>query len=76
MRVAIEAGLVKIVVEVIAAQESTIALFTGLGFQAKAFLVDHVQDPDGNYSDFIVFTNRVDDDWAVLSTVGLDEPLD
>ena len=35
-----------------------------------------MQDPGGSYSDLIVVTNRVDDDWDVLTAVGLKVPLD
>ena len=63
-------------VEVVAEQESTIALFTRLGFRAEALLEDHVQDPAGDFSDLIVLANRTDLDWGVLATVGLDEPLE
>jgi ribosomal protein S18 acetylase RimI-like enzyme len=76
LRVAAEASLTKIVVEVAAAQEPTIALFTRLGFRAEALLEDHVRSPAGDYDDLIVLANRIDDDWAVLSAVGLDEQLD
>jgi ribosomal protein S18 acetylase RimI-like enzyme len=76
LRVALESSLTKVVVEVVAVQESTIALFTQLGFRAEALLEDQVQDPSGNYSDLIVLANRTDVDWDVLTTVGLDERLD
>lgn len=76
LRVAVEASLTKVVVEVVAVQDSTIALFTRLGFRAEALLEDQVQDPAGNYSDLIVLANRTDADWGVLATVGLDEQLD
>jgi ribosomal protein S18 acetylase RimI-like enzyme len=76
LRIALDAGLTKVVVEVVAEQESTIALFTGLGFRAEALLVDHVQDPEGRYGDLIVLANRTDDDWRLLTTVGLDQPLE
>src|SRR5215203_2018833 len=76
LRVAVEASLTKVVVEVVAVQESTIALFTGLGFRAEALLEDQVQDPAGYFSDLIVLANRTDADWGVLATVGLDEQLD
>ena len=63
-------------VEVVATQESTIALFTRLGFQAEALLVDHVQDRAGKFFDLIVLANRTDADWGLMATVGLDEQLD
>jgi ribosomal protein S18 acetylase RimI-like enzyme len=76
LRVAVEASLTKLVVEVVAVQESTIGLFTRLGFRAEALLEDQVQDPAGNFVDLIVLANRTDADWALLATVGLDEQLD
>ena len=76
LRVAVDASLTKVVVEVVAKQESTIALFTGLGFRAEALLEDQVQDPSGAYSDLIVLANRTDTDWRLLAAVGLDDQLD
>lgn len=73
---AVHAGLSKLVVEVVADDEPTIALFTRLGFRAEALLADHVEDPDGGRHDLVVLANRTDDDWQVLTTVGLDAPLD
>jgi len=76
LREAVEAGLTKVVVEVVASQDSTIALFTGLGFVAEALLVDHVQDPSGNLTDLIVLANHIDIDTDLVATVGLDQSLD
>ena len=76
LRVAVDASLTKVVVQVVATQESTIALFTGLGFRAEALLEDQVQDPGGHYIDLIVLANRTDADWDLMATVGLDEQLD
>ncbi len=72
---AIDAGLTKVVVEVAATQHSTIALFTNLGFHAEALLEDHVRDRNGNFSDLIVLAIRVDEDWALMHTVGLVETV-
>lgn len=76
LAVAVEEGLAKVVVEVVADQESTIGLFTRLGFRAEALLVDQVRDPDGNDSDLLVLAHRPADDRRLLETVGLDVPLD
>jgi len=73
---AVEAGLSKVVVEVVAEQVSTIALFQQLGFVAEALLEDHVRDATGRLTDLIVLSNRADDTWATMATVGLDEVLD
>jgi ribosomal protein S18 acetylase RimI-like enzyme len=73
---AVEAGLTKVVVEVVAEQVSTIALFQQLGFVAEALLEDHVLDATGRLTDLIVLSNRANDTWATMTTVGLDEVLD
>jgi ribosomal protein S18 acetylase RimI-like enzyme len=74
--VALEAGLSKVVVEAIATQDATIALFTKLGFVPEALLEDHVRDATGELNDLIVLAHHAADTWATLATVGLDEPLD
>jgi hypothetical protein len=76
LAVAVEEGLAEVVVEVVADQESTIGLFTRLGFRAEALLVDRVRDPDGNDSDLLVLAHRPTDDRRSSETVGLDVPLD
>lgn len=73
---AVERGLSKVIVEVVSDQTSTIALFTGLGFVAEALLEDHVRDGDGRLNDLIVLAHRPADNWQLLTTVGLDRPLD
>jgi L-amino acid N-acyltransferase YncA len=73
---AVEAGLTKVVVEVVAEQVSTIALFQQLGFVAEALLEDHVLDATGRLTDLIVLSNRAADTWSTMATVGLDAPLD
>jgi len=73
---AIDAGLTKVVVEVVASQDSTIALFTSMGFHAEALLEDHVRDRNGAFSDLIVLATRLDEDWALMTTVGLGDSLD
>ncbi len=76
LKVAVDAGLTKVTVDVAASQEHVLGLFTRLGFHAEALLEDQVQDPEGNFADLIVLANRLDDDWHLLETVGLDEVLD
>jgi ribosomal protein S18 acetylase RimI-like enzyme len=68
--------LSKVVVEVVADQVATIALFQGLGFEAEAFLVDHVRDATGRLHDLIVLSHQVDDNWSTMSSIGLDRVLD
>jgi ribosomal protein S18 acetylase RimI-like enzyme len=73
---ALSAGLSKVVVEAIATQDPTIALFAGLGFQPEALLTDHVRDAAGELHDLMVLALHGDETWSTLTAVGLDEPLD
>ncbi|MGY1829961.1 GNAT family N-acetyltransferase [Geodermatophilus sp. SYSU D01180] len=68
-------GLAKLVVEVVAEQGAALALFTDLGFTGEALLRDHVRDREGNLRDLMVLAHHVDDTWAGMATVGLDEAL-
>jgi ribosomal protein S18 acetylase RimI-like enzyme len=72
---ALEDGLAKVVVEVVADQASTISLFQGLGFVVEALLADHVLDADGNLHDLVVLSHHADDIRSMLATMGLDQPL-
>ena len=69
-------GLQKLVVEVIAAQEPTVAMFTGLGFEAEALLKGHVRDGAGGVHDLFVMSHFVDDTWATLTTTGVADLVD
>jgi RimJ/RimL family protein N-acetyltransferase len=64
-------GLQKLVVEVVAAQESTVAMFTSLGFEAEALLKAHVRDAGGALHDLFVMAHFVDDTWSTLRTTGI-----
>jgi ribosomal protein S18 acetylase RimI-like enzyme len=72
---ALEAGLTKLVVEVVADQGAALALFTGLGFTGEALLVDHIRDRDGQLRDLMVLAHHVGDTWAGMRAVGLTEAL-
>ena len=51
---AIDCGLSKLTVEVVAEQDGAVAMFTALGFQAEALLRDHVRDRDGELRDLVL----------------------
>jgi ribosomal protein S18 acetylase RimI-like enzyme len=68
-------GLAKLVVEVVAEQGAALALFTALGFTGEALLRDHIRDREGNLRDLMVLAHHVDETWAGMATVGLDEAL-
>jgi L-amino acid N-acyltransferase YncA len=69
-------GFTKLVVEVVADQEPTLAMFSTLGFRPEALLRDHVRDDDGNTYDLIVMAHFVEDNWSALEAVGFEESLD
>jgi L-amino acid N-acyltransferase YncA len=68
---ALELGLTKMVVEVIAEQESTVSMFRSLGFDPEALLVDHVRDRSGELRDLMVLALAVDDAAASLQAAGV-----
>jgi L-amino acid N-acyltransferase YncA len=72
---AIELGLRKLYVEVVADQEGAVGMFSALGFQAEGLLRDHVRDRDGQLRDLILLAHPVEDQWAAMSTAGIDDAL-
>jgi ribosomal protein S18 acetylase RimI-like enzyme len=72
---ALELGLAKLVVEVIADQEALIAMFRGLGFEPEALLTDHVRDRGGELRDLMVLANTVDEQFAAMGTTGISDDL-
>ena len=72
---AVRMGLAKVVVEVVAVQQGTVAMFTNLGFTAEAVLDDHIRDRDGELRDLMLLAHKVDDSWSAMSTVGVEEAL-
>jgi L-amino acid N-acyltransferase YncA len=70
---AIELGLQKIIVEVVADQAATIQLFDSLGFEGEALLKDHVRDRDGNLRDLILLAHPVQENWELMAASGLDD---
>jgi ribosomal protein S18 acetylase RimI-like enzyme len=73
---ALRLGLSKMVVEVIADQDSTIALFRSHGFDPEALLVDHVRDQSGELRDLMILAHSVEGSLASLSTTGLADAAD
>jgi ribosomal protein S18 acetylase RimI-like enzyme len=73
---AVEAGLRKLVVELVADQEHAIAMFTALGFTGEALLRDQIRDRDGRLRDLVVLAHYVEETWAAMATVGLQEDMD
>jgi ribosomal protein S18 acetylase RimI-like enzyme len=72
---AVDCGLSKLTVEVVAEQEGAVAMFTGLGFQAEGLLRDHVRDRDGELRDLVLLSHSVADAWSAMQTAGIDDAL-
>ena len=72
---AIDAGLTKVTVEVVAEQERAVAMFSGLGFRAEGLLLDHVRDHDGVLRDLILLSHPIADSWSAMETMGIDDAL-
>lgn len=70
---AVESGLKKLVVEVVADQEPTLAMFAALGFQPEALLRDHVRDAHGQLRDLITMAHLVDENWSAMRGTGIDD---
>jgi L-amino acid N-acyltransferase YncA len=73
---AIEMGLAKVVVDVIADHEETIGLFSALGFQAEALLRDQVRDTHGEVHDLIIMGHLVEETWSAMAAAGLEGYLE
>jgi ribosomal protein S18 acetylase RimI-like enzyme len=72
---AMRLGLKKLVVEVVADQESTIGMFRSLGFEPEALLTDHVEDRDGRLHDLMMLAHSVHGQWASIVMAGIDDEL-
>jgi L-amino acid N-acyltransferase YncA len=68
---ALELGLTKLVVEVVADQDATVGMFRSLGFDPEALLKDHVRDRNGELRDLIVLAHSVEEAYAAMATAGL-----
>jgi L-amino acid N-acyltransferase YncA len=68
---ALDLGLEKMVVEVIAVQEATIAMFRSLGFDPEALLTDHVRDQAGDLQDLMILSHSVEEQWSSMIRAGI-----
>ena len=68
---ALELGVAKLVVEVIADQEALIGMFVALGFEPEALLIDHVRDRSGELRDLLVLAHTVAEQWASMAAAGI-----
>ncbi|HET6562941.1 MAG TPA: GNAT family N-acetyltransferase [Marmoricola sp.] len=72
---AVQLQVTKLVVEVVADQEPTVAMFAGLGFEPEGLFKDQVQPPDGGCHDLLVLSHFVEEMWSTMATVGIDEAV-
>jgi len=72
---AVALDLRKMVVEVVADQAPTIAMFRALGFDPEALLTDHVRDRSGAVRDLMILAQSVEAQWASMSVAGIADEL-
>jgi ribosomal protein S18 acetylase RimI-like enzyme len=72
---AVELELRKLVVEVVADQEPTIAMFRSLGFDPEALLTDHVRDRSGALRDLMILAHSVEGQWSSMVVAGIADEL-
>ena len=72
---ALQWGLTKLVVEIVAEQGPALALFSGLGFSGEALLKGHIRARRGDLHDLMVLAHDVDETWSGMDTVGVTEEL-
>ena len=70
---AVESGLAKVTVQILADQTAVERLFRGLGFVGEALLVDQVLDGQGDSHDVLVLAHKVEETWSSLEMIGVVE---
>jgi ribosomal protein S18 acetylase RimI-like enzyme len=73
---AVRSGLLKVVVEVPAAQERITEMFLDLGFTGEALLRDHFRDRSGRLQDLIMLAYLAEQTFEALSAVGMADMLE
>jgi len=72
---ALECGLSKLSVEVVAEHDGAVAMFGSLGFQAEGLLRDHVRDHNGVMRDLVLLAHPVGDRWSAMHSAGIDDAV-
>ena len=72
---ALDLGLAKLIVDVIADQAALIGMFRTLGFEPEALLTDHVRDRSGELRDLMVLSQAIDQQFGELARTGIAEQL-
>ena len=72
---ALESGIKKLVVEVVAEQEGAVAMFERLGFRPEALLRDHIRARNGEMRDLILLAHPVAEQMEEMATIGIESDL-
>lgn len=72
---ALDEGLTKVIVEVVADQGELLGMFSALGFTGEALLTDHVRDRAGGLHDLVLLAHHVEATSAAMRAIGLEEEL-
>jgi ribosomal protein S18 acetylase RimI-like enzyme len=72
---ALHLGLTKMVVEVTADSEPTIAMFRSLGFDPEALLKDHVRNYRGEVHDLMILAHSVEESLASMTATGITDSV-
>ena len=72
---ALELGLEKVFVEVVADQAPAVAMFQALGFEGEAVLRGHVRGRRGDVRDLIILAHPVHENWATMATIGIEDEV-
>ena len=72
----VRSGLLKLVVEVPAAQQPVTEMFLGMGFTGEALLRDHIRDRSGQLQDLLLLALLAEQMFEAMSAVGVVELLE
>jgi L-amino acid N-acyltransferase YncA len=67
---AVQSGIDKLFVNVVADETGTTAMFAALGFEAEGLLRNHVRGADGEVHDLLVLSHFVDEMVESMSAAG------
>ena len=70
---ALTLGCTHVYIEVVAGQQSVVAMFEDLGFEPEALLGDFVRDSSGEFHDLMLLTHRVNDQWGQMQNLALNQ---
>jgi ribosomal protein S18 acetylase RimI-like enzyme len=72
LREALDMGLEKVVVEVVAEQTGAVQMFSDLGFRGEALLTCHIRDRGGELRDLLVLAHDVGEEWSAMASLGVE----